>query len=77
LEERPAATKYPYVLSLRKELIANGTLVQKDGFYEFTKDTEFSSPSAAPAVIEGGSANGLIEWRTKDGKVLKELDEQA
>jgi len=76
-QERESAKRYPYVLSLRKELIANGTLAQKDGFYEFTRDTEFSSPSAAAAVIEGGSANGLIEWRTKDGKVLKELDEQA
>src|ERR1035441_5635830 len=25
----------------------------------------------------GGSANGLIEWRTKEGRVLKELDEEA
>jgi hypothetical protein len=65
------------VITLRKELIADGTLVQKDGFYRFAKDVEFSSPSAAAAVIEGGSANGLIEWRTKDGRVLKELDEQA
>lgn len=77
LQEREAAKKYPYVLTLRNQLIANGTLVKKDGFYEFTKDTEFSSPSAAAAVIEGGSANGLIEWRTEDGRVLKELDEQA
>jgi hypothetical protein len=77
LQERAAAKKYPYVLTLRNELIAKDTLVEKDGFYEFTKDTEFSSPSAAAAVIEGGSANGLIEWRTADGKVLKELDEQA
>jgi Domain of unknown function (DUF4357) len=77
LQERESAKKYPYVLSLRKQLIANGTLAQKDGFYEFTRDTEFSSPSAAAAVIEGSSANGLIEWKTKDGKVLKELDEQA
>lgn len=77
LQERESAKKYPYVLSLRKQLIANGALTHKDGFYEFTRDTEFSSPSAAAAVIEGGSANGLIEWRTKDGKVLKELDEQA
>jgi uncharacterized protein DUF4357 len=76
LQERESAKKYPYVLTLRNQLIANGTLVKKDGFYEFTKDTEFSSPSAAAAVIEGGSANGLIEWRTEDGKVLKELDEQ-
>jgi Domain of unknown function (DUF4357) len=77
LQERPAAKKYPYVLTLRNQLIANGTLVKKDGFYEFSKDTEFSSPSAAAAVIEGGSANGLIEWKTEQGRVLKELDEQA
>lgn len=77
LRERQSAKRYPYVLTLRNQLIANGTLVEKDGFYEFTKDAEFSSPSAAAAVIEGGSANGLIEWRTEDGRVLKELDEQA
>lgn len=77
LQERESAKKYPYVLTLRNQLIDNGTLIKNDGFYEFTKDTEFSSPSAAAAVIEGGSANGLIEWRTDDGRVLKELDEQA
>jgi hypothetical protein len=58
-------------------MIDDGTLTEKNGFYEFTKDAAFSSPSAAAAVIEGGSANGLIEWRTKDGKVLKELEEHA
>jgi len=77
LQERQSAKRWPYVIALRKQLIADGTLVQKDGFYRFTRDVEFSSPSAAAAVIEGGSANGLIEWRTKDGRVLKELDEQA
>src|SRR5262245_41100604 len=66
LEERQSAKKWPYVIALRNKLIADGTLVQKDGFYRFTRDIEFSSPSAAAAVIEGGSANGLIEWRTKD-----------
>jgi hypothetical protein len=77
LQERQSAKKWPYVVALRNKLIADGTLVQKDGFYLFTRDVEFSSPSAAASVIEGGSANGLIEWRTKDGRVLKELDEQA
>jgi Domain of unknown function (DUF4357) len=77
LRERESAKRYPYLLTLRNQLIANGTLVEKNSFYEFTKDAEFSSPSAAAAVIEGGSANGLIEWRTEDGRVLKELDEQA
>ena len=76
-QERESAKKYPYLLALRKQFIADGTLISKNGFYEFTKDAEFSSPSAAAAVIEGGSANGLIEWRTEDGKVLKDLDEQV
>ena len=77
LQERESAKKYPYLIALRKQFIDDGTLVHKDGYYEFTKDAEFSSPSAAAAVVEGGSANGLIEWRTEDGRVLKELDEQS
>jgi hypothetical protein len=76
LQERQKAHKWPASIALRNHLIADGTLVQKDGFYEFAKDVEFSSPSAAAAVIEGGSANGLIEWKTQDGRVLKDLDEQ-
>ena len=66
-QERQSAKKWPYVIALRKQLIVDGTLVQKDGFYRFTRDVEFSSPSAAAAVNEGGSANGLNEWRTKVG----------
>ena len=75
LQERQSAQKWPATIAIRNQLIADGTLVQKNGFFEFTKDVEFSSPSAAAAVIEGGSANGLIEWRTQDGKFLKDLDE--
>jgi len=77
LEERPSMKKYPYVMAQRKELIAEGVLTEKYGFLVFTKDTEFSSPSAAAAVIHGGSANGLIAWKTEGGKSLKQLDEQA
>jgi hypothetical protein len=77
LEERRSAESYPYVLAQRKQLIADGTLIDKDGFLVFTKDAEFSSPSAAAAVIHGGSANGLIAWKTENGTSLKQLDEQA
>ncbi len=77
LQERQSTKKWPYLVAMRKRLIEDGTIIEKDGFYRFAKDTEFSSPSAAAAVIEGGAANGLIEWRTKDGKILKELDEQG
>lgn len=77
LAARPSAESYPYVVARRKQFIDDGTLVEKDGFFIFTKDAEFSSPSAAAVVIHGGSANGLTAWKTKDGKTLKQLDEQA
>jgi hypothetical protein len=77
LEDRPSAGSYPNVLDQRKQLIADGTLIQKNGFLVFTKDSEFTSPSAAAVVIHGGSANGLVSWKTEDGKTLKQLDEQA
>ncbi len=77
LEERPSAESYPYVVAQRNQLIADGTLIERDGFLVFTKDAEFSSPSSAAVVIHGGSANGLTAWKTKDGKSLKQLDEQA
>ena len=77
LEERPSAESYPYVVAQRKQLIADGTLINKDGFLVFTKDAEFSSPSAAAVVIHGGSANGLTAWKTEGGRSLKQLDEQG
>jgi uncharacterized protein DUF4357 len=78
LHERPATAKrHPYVIALRKKLVADGTLVERDGYYVFTKDAEFSSPSAAASVIHGGGANGLIEWRTEHEKTLEQVDQQA
>ena len=38
------------------------------------KDVEFSSPSAAAAVIHGGQANGLTAWKNPQNKSLKELE---
>ena len=78
LQDRPSAQqRHPFVVTLRKQLSADGTLVERDGFFTFTKDAEFSSPSAAAAVVHGGGANGLTEWKTADGTTLKELDEMA
>lgn len=77
LEERKSAEKYPYVVAQRKQLIADGILTNKDGFLVFTKNAEFSSPSAAAVVIHGGSANGLTAWKTEGGKSLKQLEELA
>jgi len=45
-EQRRSAESYPYVLTQRNQLIADGTLIERDGFLVFSKDAEFSSPSA-------------------------------
>ena len=73
LKERSSAKKWPSVMAQRNKLIEEGGLVQKGDKYVFVKDTEFSSPSSAAAVIHGGSANGLIAWINENGKSLKEL----
>jgi hypothetical protein len=76
LSVRPSAeNQYPNTIALRQRLIQDKTLVEQDGVYVFSKDVEFTSPSAAAAVIHGGSANGLTAWRDKNGKSLKELEE--
>ncbi|GLC89811.1 GIY-YIG nuclease family protein [Lysinibacillus piscis] len=36
------------------------------------EDVLFNSPSYAAAFVIGGHANGLTEWKTRDGKTLKE-----
>lgn len=74
MNERASAKKYPGVLAQRNNLIEENHLVQQGSHLIFKKDVEFSSPSAAAAVIHGGSANGLIAWKTQDGKTLKELE---
>ena len=72
---RPSAEgQHPYVVVLRQKLIQEGTLVEKGGVLQFMKDAEFSSPSAAAAVIHGGGANGLTAWRDRTGKALKDLE---
>lgn len=54
----------------RSILIENGVINSKN---EFTKDYVFTSPSLAADIIMGRHANGLTEWKTEDGKCLKDV----
>ena len=38
------------------------------------EDVLFRSPSYAAAFVIGGHANGLTEWKTEEGKTLKEIE---
>lgn len=46
--------------------------INEDGILQ--EDVLFKSPSYAAAFVIGGHANGLTEWKTSDGKTLKELE---
>jgi hypothetical protein len=59
--------------ALRKQLIDQGLLILKDGYLEFTKDTIFSSPTAAANVVLGRQTPGPITWLNSDNKTLKEI----
>lgn len=74
LTERPSAQRYPWPIHMRQQLKDQGILKVAADRLSFIKDVEFSSPSAAAAVIHGGHANGLIAWKNKAGKTLKEIE---
>lgn len=76
LEERPSVKKYPYPSKLREQLSLDGILNAEKDKLVFTKDYEFSSPSAAASVIHGGHANGLQAWKDAKGVSLKEREQQ-
>jgi hypothetical protein len=74
LEERPSVEKFPYAHKMRQDLLAKGKLKKEKDCLRFTEDVEFSSPSAAAAVIQGGNANGLLFWKNTTGVTLKSIE---
>jgi len=59
---------------MRQKLKAEGSLLVESEFLLFARDVEFSSPSAAAAVIHGGNANGLTAWKDSQGQTLGQLE---
>ena len=64
----------PSFITLRLRLIEEGVIVNKGEYFEFPEDYIFSSPSTAAVMVMGRNANGLTEWKLKDGKTLKEFE---
>ena len=61
--------KTPGYYALLTELKGKGIISNN----EFVVDYEFSSPSAAAAVVLGRSANGKTEWKTEGGEPLSKF----
>ena len=53
----------------RTQLLESGIINDR---FEFTKDYVFTSPSLAADIVMGRSANGLTEWKTDSGTMLKD-----
>jgi len=63
------------IKQMRTALIANGVLKPVGTGYSFAQDYSFSSPSTAAGVVQGRAANGRVDWKTRDGKTLKDLQD--
>ena len=74
LNERPSTQKYPWALNMRLKLKEEGCLAIAADSLVFTRDVEFTSPSAAAAVVHGGHANGLMAWKDLEGRNLKQIE---
>lgn len=57
----------------REELITQQSIVNADGKYILKVTVEFDTPSGASNFVLGGSTNGWVEWKNRDGKTLDEL----
>ena len=51
-------------------------LLEKSNGFSLSENVLFSSPSMAASIIMGRSANGLTNWKLKNGKSIKELEEE-
>ncbi len=74
LKDRASSKKYPWPSNMRERLKNEGVLVENGDHFIFSRDEDFSSPSAAAAVVHGGHVNGLTAWKNKDGNTLKRIE---
>jgi predicted GIY-YIG superfamily endonuclease len=69
------APHVPAMKAVRDLLIEQGILAPNGDHFVLTEDYIFSSPSTAAGVLFGRSANGRVDWKTEDGRTLKEVQE--
>ena len=74
----PVTNSYPKTMKKsRNNLITEGVIIKKDEKLFLNEDYIFSSSSTAAMIVMGRSANGLNEWKMKDGKTLKDFETEG
>lgn len=63
----------PVIARQRRSALKNGDVTDVNSEYVLNKSMSFSSPSSAAMFVLGTSANGWVEWKSKDGKTLDKL----
>lgn len=63
--------------AFRMNLIETGVMTDEGENVVFQKDHLFNSPSMAAIALMGRTANGWLEWKTKDGKTLDAVKRQT
>lgn len=58
----------------RTLLIDNGHLIDNGNYLIATTNIPFDSASTAANVVSGRSANGKVEWKTDNGKTIKDFE---
>jgi hypothetical protein len=61
------------IIKLRELYCSDGTVVNG----RFMKDTLFSSPSAASDFLHGYPTSGPRQWKNKEGKTLKDINDDS
>ncbi len=60
---------------LRRVLVDKGVFKADTHGYVLTQNYTFTSPSTAGGVLLGRNTNGRVEWKTRNGRTLKEIQE--
>lgn len=71
----PSITKS--IKDQRDKIVNSNSITNKDGKLFLNEDYVFSSPSAAACLVLGRNANGLTEWKLKDGTSLKDFESKT
>ncbi|PVZ71542.1 GIY-YIG nuclease family protein [Pelagibaculum spongiae] len=61
-------------LIIKTQMLDDGMLEDKGGYYLLLKDKLFSSSSSAADLVAGNSRSGPQSWKTTDGELLKTIE---
>ncbi len=76
-DDKMAPSTHANMRELREELVRQNVLVPDGECLRLAQDYLFASPSLAAGVMLGRPANGRVEWKTADGRTLKDIQDAA